>query len=106
MAYSVQRALYYYNPATGQKQIPDIAAGDPQISADNKSITVKLQKGITFSPPVNREVTSADIKYAFERCFSANVPNGYTSSYFSSIEGVPAKPTTGVTPISGIQTPD
>lgn len=106
VAYSVQRSLYYYNPATGQKQIPDIADGDPVISADNKSLTIKLQHGIKFSPPVNREVTSSDIKYAFERCFSANVPNAYTSLYFNTIQGAPTKPTTGVKPISGIQTPD
>lgn len=106
VAYSVNRTLYYYNPATGQKQVPDIAAGDPQISADNKTITIKLQKGIKFSPPVNREITSKDIKYAFERAFSANVPNGYASLYFASIEGVPTKLTPGVKPISGIQTPD
>lgn len=106
VAYSTQRALYYYNPATGQKQVPDIAAGDPQIAADEKSITVKLQHGIKFSPPVNREVTSADIKYAFERAFSANVANAYTASYFTSIEGAPTTPTKGPQDISGIQTPD
>ncbi len=106
VAYSVNRALYYYNPATGQKQIPDIAAGEPEVSADSKTITVKLQPGIKFSPPVNREVTSADVKYAFERAFSANVPNGYATSYFSAIEGAPKAPTTGIKPISGIQTPD
>ena len=30
-----------------------------------------------FSPPVSREVTSADVKYAIERAFTANVANGY-----------------------------
>ena len=106
VAYSVNRGLYYYNPATGQKQIPDIADGDPQISSDNKTITVKLKHGIKFSPPVNREITSADIKYAFERCFSSNVPNAYTSLYFATIQGVPTKLTPGVKSIPGIQTPD
>ena len=106
VAYSVQRSLYYYNPATGQKQIPDIAAGDPEISADSKTITVKLQPGIKFSPPVNREITSSDIKYAFERSFSANVPNGYATSYFSGLEGAPKAPTKGPQDIPGIQTPD
>ena len=66
VAYSVQRALYYYNPATGQKQIPDIAAGAPQISADHKSIPLKLQTGLKFSPPVHRAVTPSAIHYAFQ----------------------------------------
>ena len=30
-----------------------------------------------FSEPVNREVTSKDVKYAIERAFTANVANGY-----------------------------
>ena len=106
VAYSVQRALYYYNPATGQKQVPDIAASDPEVSADSKTVTVKMKQGIKFSPPVNREVTSADIKYAFERSFSGNVPNGYAAAYFSAIEGAPKAPEGAPKPISGIQTPD
>ena len=77
IAYSVNRALYYYNPATGQKQIPDLAESDPEVSSDRKTITIKLRKGVKFAPPVNREVTSADVKYAMERVFSANVPNSY-----------------------------
>src|SRR5687768_18047912 len=54
-----------------------------QISKDNKTITVKLKSGVKFSPPVNREVTSKDVKYAFERAFSENVPSGYATSYFA-----------------------
>jgi peptide/nickel transport system substrate-binding protein len=54
---------------------------------------------------VNREVTTKDIKYAFERFFSANVGGQY-GSYFSAIEGTPEAPTKGVKPISGITTPD
>ena len=66
---------------------------------------MKIKKGIKFSPPVNREVTSKDVKYAIERAFSANVPNGYAGTYMP-IKGAPAKPTPGVKPISGITTPD
>jgi peptide/nickel transport system substrate-binding protein len=55
---------------------------------------------------VNREVTSADVKYAIERSFSVAVTNGYVSLYFSDIVGSPAKPPKTPKPISGIQTPD
>ena len=39
----------------------------PEISEDGKTVTVKLKKGVTFSQPVSREVTSKDVKYAIER---------------------------------------
>jgi peptide/nickel transport system substrate-binding protein len=104
---ATNRTLYAYKPDNSQTPIPDLATGDPQISSDNKTITVKIRKGVKFAPPVNREVTSKDIKYAFERAFSKNVPNGYAGTYFSSIEGTPKTANTGdIKPISGIQTPD
>jgi peptide/nickel transport system substrate-binding protein len=104
--YIVNRPLYSYSPEDTDKPRPDLAEGDPQISEDNKTITVKIKRGIKYSPPVNREVTSEDIKYAFERAFSANAPSGYASSYFADIVGAPDEPTEGVKPIEGIETPD
>ena len=63
-----------------------------------------------FSPPVNREVTSADVAYAIERAANPNVASAYFQSYFGA--GAPA-PLVGATsanykgaPIPGIQTPD
>jgi len=103
--YPTNRPLYMFAPGDKEPQ-PDVADGDPQISDDKKEITVKIKTGIKYAPPVDREVTTADIKYAFERAFSANVPSGYASSYFADIEGAPAEPTKGVKPISGITTPD
>ena len=56
---------------------------------------------------MNREVKTADIKYAFERAFSKEVPSGYAGTYFNSIVGTPEKANTGdIKPISGIETPD
>jgi peptide/nickel transport system substrate-binding protein len=83
--------------------VPDLAAGQPRISADGKTVTVKLKRGIRFGPPVNREVTSADVKYAIERSFSVAVTNGYVSLYFSDIVGSPAKPPKTPKPVSGIR---
>jgi peptide/nickel transport system substrate-binding protein len=105
--YAVNRTLYSFKPDNSEKPVPDLATGPPEISADNKTITVKIKPGIKYAPPVNREVTTKDIKYAFERAFSKNVPSGYAGTYFSSIVGTPEKPNTGdIAPISGIQTPD
>src|SRR4051812_38004487 len=89
VAYATQRPLYSFKPGDAQKPVPDLADGNPQISQDNKKITIKIKSGVKFSPPVNREVTSKDVKYAFERAFTQNVPSGYATSYFSDIKGAP-----------------
>jgi peptide/nickel transport system substrate-binding protein len=105
--YAVNRTLYSFKPDNSEKPVPDLATGPPQISPDNKTITVKIKPGVKYAPPVNREVTTKDIKYAFERAFSKEVPSGYAGTYFSSIFGTPSNPNTGdPKDISGIQTPD
>ena len=48
--YSMQRPLYYFSPEEPDKQIPDLADGDPEISADGKTVTVKIKPGVKFSP--------------------------------------------------------
>src|SRR5689334_5897191 len=63
--YATNRTLYAFAPGDTEQQ-PDLADGDPQISEDKKEITVKIKTGIKYAPPVDREVTSKDIKYAFE----------------------------------------
>jgi peptide/nickel transport system substrate-binding protein len=103
--YAVNRTLYSYAAGDSAKARPDIAQGDPQISADGRTITVRLKPGIRYAPPVNREVTSKDIKYGFERAFSSHVPSPYASVYFGDIVGAPAKPGP-IADIPGIKTPD
>ncbi len=75
---AVHRTLYA-TPANSVKTVPDLAAAAPKISADGKTVTVRIKKGVRFGPPVNREVTSADVKYAIERSFSVSVTNGYVN---------------------------
>jgi peptide/nickel transport system substrate-binding protein len=107
VAYATNRTLYSFKPNDSVKPVPDLAEGEPQISADNKTITVHIKKGIKYAPPVNREVKAQDVKYAFERAFSKEVPSGYAGTYFSSIVGTPDKANSGdIKPISGIETPD
>ena len=86
--------------------MPDLADGDPQISSDNKTITVKIKQGVKYAPPVNREVKAEDVKYAIERAFSANVPSGYATSYFAEIDGAPSAPDQGSSRSPASQTPD
>jgi peptide/nickel transport system substrate-binding protein len=66
---------------------------------------VTLKPGVRFSPPAERDVTSADVKYAIERGFFDSVNSGYAGTYFGSLRGarVGAEPGTS---IPGIMTPD
>jgi peptide/nickel transport system substrate-binding protein len=88
--YATQTTLYMPKPGEDEA-VPGLADGEPQISDDKKTVTVKLKKGVKFGPPVNRDVEAKDIKYALERAASENVPNQYTT-YFNFIEGFPKKP--------------
>jgi peptide/nickel transport system substrate-binding protein len=105
VCYATQRPLYSWKPEDGQHAVPDLAESDPQISDDGKTVTVKIRKGVKFSPPVNREVTSKDVKYAIERGFFNTVQNGYAGAYFGDVSGAKQGVKPG-TKISGIETPD
>jgi peptide/nickel transport system substrate-binding protein len=102
---ATQKALYGYKPEDAVNPVPDLAEAAPDISEDGKTVTVKIKSGVKFSPPVDREVTSKDVKYAIERGFFNSVNNGYAGAYFGDLVGakVGAKP--GAT-IDGIETPD
>jgi peptide/nickel transport system substrate-binding protein len=100
------KTLYQYGPDDSVTPEPDLAEAQPEISADGKSVTIKIKKGVKFSPPVNREVKAADVKYAIERGFNKNVPAPYATAYFGFIEGAPTAPAAPGTQISGITTPD
>ncbi len=103
VVFATQRPLYSNKPNTASEASPDMASGPPEVSSDNKTVTVHLREGIKFSPPVNREVTSEDVAYAFQRGANPNVANPYIHAYFDAVEGVP-KAEGG--PIKGITTPD
>jgi peptide/nickel transport system substrate-binding protein len=105
VCYATQRPLYSYKPDDGATLVPDVAEGAPEVSADLKTVTIKLRTGVKFSPPVNRAVTSKDVKYAIERGFFSSVANGYAGAYFGDIEGAKPGVKAGKT-ISGIETPD
>jgi peptide/nickel transport system substrate-binding protein len=85
--YATQRPLFSYKPNTFATPSPDMASEEAQISDGGKTITVHIRKGVHFSPPVNREVTSADVAYAIERGANENVENPYFEAYFKSLQG-------------------
>jgi peptide/nickel transport system substrate-binding protein len=103
---TTQRALYGWTP-TARSPIPDLAMSLPKLSNGGKTLTFHIRPGIHYSAPLqNRTVAAADIKYGLERCFAANVGNGYAFSYFTNIVGAPAKPTPAVPNVAGIQAPN
>ena len=102
---AMHRGLFTYPPGEESKPVPDLADGEAEISADGKTVTVKIKKGVMFSKPVSREVEAKDVKYAIERAFTANVPNGYARVYLGDLKGAPEKPGP-YKEIPGIETPD
>jgi peptide/nickel transport system substrate-binding protein len=101
VVYATQTPLYTFTP-TSDVATPLLASGQPQISADGKTVTVHIKPNFKFSPPVNRAVTSKDVAYAFQRDFNPNVQNGYASGYFPIVGAAKA----AGKPIPGISTPN
>ncbi|MEA2472311.1 MAG: peptide/nickel transport system substrate-binding protein [Thermoleophilaceae bacterium] len=100
-----QRALYGWK-AGGTKPVPDLATSMPQVSDGGRTIKITLRKGVKFSPPVNRAVTSADVKYAIERLFLPQVGNGYALTYMAGLVGNKEYTEGKAKDIKGIETPD
>jgi peptide/nickel transport system substrate-binding protein len=105
LCYSTQRPLYNYKPDDATTLVPDSASASPEVSEDAKTVTIKIRDGVKFSPPVNRAITSKDVKYAIERGFFNTVNNGYAGAYFGDIEGAKVGVKPGTT-IKGLETPD
>jgi peptide/nickel transport system substrate-binding protein len=106
IAYATQRPLYSYKPDNAKDLEPDLAESAPDISADGKTVTVKIRAGVKFSPPVNRVVTSKDVKYGIERGFLKTVNGPYVGAYMGDMTGLKAFQSGKAKDISGIQTPD
>jgi peptide/nickel transport system substrate-binding protein len=113
--YATQRPLFSYLPNTSENVSPDLATEIPTtanggITDGARTVTVHIRKGVYFSPPVNREVTSADVAYAIERGANPDVANPYFLSYFGAASPAPLVGTQSSSyiggPIPGIQTPN
>ena len=103
LAIATQRPLFSYLPNHTQTLSPDLASAPAAISSDGRTVTVHIRQGIHFSPPVNREVTSADVAFAIERGANPHVANPYFGVYYDYILG--ARNATGGS-IRGISTPN
>jgi peptide/nickel transport system substrate-binding protein len=106
IAYATQRPLYSYKPDDAKTLQPDLAESAPDISPDGKTVTVKIRSGVKFSPPVNRVVTSKDVKYGIERGFLKTVNGPYVGAYMGDMVGLKAFQSGKAEGIAGIETPD
>ena len=117
---ATQSTLVGYAPGDIDAQ-PLLAAEEPTVSDDGKTITYTLRDDVMYSPaPPDgdqswkpRAATAADVKYAIERSLLPGVPNGYVQTYLAGVEGIDeavkaaqADPTGGAPDISGITAPD
>ena len=85
--------------------MPDLATTVPKPTNGGKTYTFKLKSGIKFGPPVNRAITSADVRYAVERM--ARPKNGAQYGfYYAVIKGWDAYSKGKAKSLAGIKTPN
>ena len=89
----------------GDKILPD-AASSWETSADGLTWTFHLKSGIKFGPPLNRDMTSKDFAFAFQRINTKSLAAQYGFYYAGTIKGLTGTAKSQEQPISGIQTPD
>jgi peptide/nickel transport system substrate-binding protein len=102
------RTLVGYNHVAGgpgNVVVPDIATDLGKVSNGGKTYTFKLKSGIKFGPPLNREVTSKDILFAFQRIGTPSLVAQY-AFYYDVIKGMAAFKAGTSKVIAGIKTPD
>jgi peptide/nickel transport system substrate-binding protein len=102
------RTLVGYNhvaDAPGNVIVPDLATSTGAVTNGGKTYTFHLKSGIKFGPPLNREITSKDVLFAFERIGTKSV-NAQYAFYYAPIKGMAAFTAGKAKTISGIQTPD
>jgi peptide/nickel transport system substrate-binding protein len=92
--------------AAGTQIVPDLATSVPTPTDGGLTYTFHLKPDIKFAPPINRQITSHDIAYAFQRINDAKLVAQYGYYYDGVIKGLTGKAKTPNSHISGIQTPN
>ena len=91
--------------SAGQVLVPDLARSLPAPTDGGRTYTYRLRGGVRFGPPLDREVTAGDIRYAIERL--ARPGNGSEiPEYFGVIRGFDAYRRGRAPRIAGISTPN
>lgn len=90
----------------GNELVPDLAEEIPEFDDKTTEYTFTLKDGVEWGPPVDRPITSDDVKYAFERIATKSVGAQYGFYYLGTIEGMQEFYDGKADEISGIETPD
>jgi peptide/nickel transport system substrate-binding protein len=102
------RTLVGFNHVAGPAGnivVPDLATSVPKPTNGGTRYTYRLKSGVRWGPPVNREITSRDVKYAMER--AARPKNGAQYGfYYPVIKGWDAYAKGERKSVSGIRTPN
>ena len=85
---------------------PDLASAMPEVSEDGRTYTFTIRTGARFAPPVDRQITSRDVAYAFQRINTASLAAQYGFYYVGVIKGMTGTAASPDEPIAGIETPD
>lgn len=87
------RSLYTWGntQATATTPEPDLATGDPQVSADGKTVTVTIRSGVMWNTTPARAVTAADVARGIKRaCNPSPVAFGGMTDFEDTIVGLTA----------------
>jgi peptide/nickel transport system substrate-binding protein len=87
----------------GAEVVPDLARELPDVSADGRTLTFTLRKGVRFGPPANREIRASDVKASIERLFLMRSGN---AAVYAEIEGARDLLASGKGTLEGIQADD
>jgi peptide/nickel transport system substrate-binding protein len=100
--------LTYFHTSgeNGNSLVPDLAEDFPEVSQDGLTYTFHLKDGIMFGPPLSREITSADVEFAFRRMATEDIVAQYGFYYYGLIDGFELGDDPGPGGIPGIKTPD
>jgi peptide/nickel transport system substrate-binding protein len=86
------------------RPVPDLADGPYELSADGRTYTFRIRRGVRYAPPVDREVAAADFIYAIERQVDPDHPS--PNPYARLIRGVDDFAAGRARTISGLRAPD
>jgi ABC-type transport system substrate-binding protein len=111
--------LTYDYLARPAKLIPNVAEAMPDASADGKTYTFKIRKGIYFTPDpafkgVRRELVAADVAYTLKRIMDPKTRSPQAGSFEEKVVGLDALARAAKksgkfdydTPVAGLQMPD
>jgi peptide/nickel transport system substrate-binding protein len=104
----VVRSLMTYpgRPAPhGADVVPDLAAEEPEISADRLTYTFRIRKDARFGPPVSRPVVSGDFAHAFRRLLAPGT-RGPVHVYLEDVVGADELLAGRTDELSGVECPD